>query len=189
MANPKTPNLGLNKIDRTSPSTTTFNTKTYLDDNADVIDEKFDVTAGHKHDGTAGNGPKLTASALANGAATDAVIGNRTVDQAIAAALADTGSVTQLLSFMAKTLKSVKGTENWKDEAATTLAAAYAHATNTSNPHNVTAAQIGAETPAGAQAKADNARKDSAKEFVLEVRTSDPASPVVGRIWYRSDLE
>ncbi|MCS7463374.1 hypothetical protein N0M98_25035 [Paenibacillus doosanensis] len=34
----------------------------------------------------------------------------------------------------------------------------------------------------------DNARKDSTKEFVLEVRTSDPASPAIGRMWLRSDL-
>lgn len=32
------------------------------------------------------------------------------------------------------------------------------------------------------------ARANSAQPFVVEVRTSDPVSPVVGRIWFRSDL-
>ncbi len=39
MANPKTPNLGLNKIDRTSPSTTYFDLEKYIDQNADSVDE------------------------------------------------------------------------------------------------------------------------------------------------------
>ncbi|WP_274363704.1 hypothetical protein [Paenibacillus thermotolerans] len=59
MVNPTTPNIGLNKVDRSSPSTTTFNTKPIIDDNAEIIDGLFEETTGHKHDGTAGNGPKL----------------------------------------------------------------------------------------------------------------------------------
>ncbi|MDR6883013.1 hypothetical protein [Bacillus sp. 3255] len=38
MANPTTPNLGLKKIDRSSPATTTFNTKPIIDDNMDILD-------------------------------------------------------------------------------------------------------------------------------------------------------
>ena len=34
----------------------------------------------------------------------------------------------------------------------------------------------------------DSKREDSTSEFRLEVRTSDPASPAIGRMWYRSDL-
>ncbi|RRJ66937.1 hypothetical protein EHV15_31430 [Paenibacillus oralis] len=38
MANPITPNLGLNKIDRTSPETTYFDLEKYVDQNADKVD-------------------------------------------------------------------------------------------------------------------------------------------------------
>lgn len=38
MTNPVTPNIGLNKIDRTSPSTTYFDLEKYIDQNADAID-------------------------------------------------------------------------------------------------------------------------------------------------------
>lgn len=34
----------------------------------------------------------------------------------------------------------------------------------------------------------DSKRDDSTSEFRLEVRTSDPTSPAIGRMWYRSDL-
>lgn len=39
MTNPVTPNIGLNKIDRTSPSTTYFDLEKYIDQNADAIDQ------------------------------------------------------------------------------------------------------------------------------------------------------
>lgn len=38
MKNPVTPNIGLNKIDRTSPSTTYFDLEKYIDQNADAVD-------------------------------------------------------------------------------------------------------------------------------------------------------
>ncbi|WP_088832647.1 hypothetical protein [Paenibacillus tyrfis] len=38
MANPKTPNLQLNKVDRSSPSTTYFDTKSLIDENMELID-------------------------------------------------------------------------------------------------------------------------------------------------------
>lgn len=44
------------------------------------------------------------------------------------------------------------------------------------------------ESPVGAQMKADVTRKDGTKEFIVEVRTSDPVSPAIGRMWVRSDL-
>ncbi len=83
VATPKTTNLGLNKVDRSSPTTTTFNTKTLLDDNADILDGKFGIsTDGHKHDGTAGNGPKLGSAALADGAVGTAALAAKGVTQA-----------------------------------------------------------------------------------------------------------
>lgn len=38
MTNPVTPNIGLNKIDRTSPTTTYFDLEKYIDQNADTVD-------------------------------------------------------------------------------------------------------------------------------------------------------
>jgi len=38
MTNPVTPNIGLNKIDRASPSTTYFDLEKYIDQNADAVD-------------------------------------------------------------------------------------------------------------------------------------------------------
>ncbi|MGG1519538.1 hypothetical protein ABE504_29325 [Paenibacillus oryzisoli] len=38
MATPTTPNLGLNKVDRSSPTTTYVNLKTLIDDNMDALD-------------------------------------------------------------------------------------------------------------------------------------------------------
>jgi len=38
MTNPVTPNIGLNKIDRTSPATTYFDLEKYIDQNADTVD-------------------------------------------------------------------------------------------------------------------------------------------------------
>ncbi|WP_163854651.1 SufD family Fe-S cluster assembly protein [Paenibacillus elgii] len=38
MAYPKTPNLQLNKVDRSSPNTMLFNTKPLIDDNVDILD-------------------------------------------------------------------------------------------------------------------------------------------------------
>jgi hypothetical protein len=34
----------------------------------------------------------------------------------------------------------------------------------------------------------DNIRADNTKPFIVEVRTSDPVSPSIGQIWFRSDL-
>jgi len=43
-------------------------------------------------------------------------------------------------------IKKITGTTNWYDAPTTTLAAAKSHMDSTSNPHNVTAAQVGAPT-------------------------------------------
>lgn len=60
------------------------------------------------------------------------------------------------------------------------------------NPHGITAADIGAVTTEDAttiaQTEAANIKKDGTKALVVEVRTSDPASPAIGQMWLRSDL-
>lgn len=82
-----------------------------------------------------------------------------------------------------------------------------AHTTSTANPHSVTAAQVGAYTTSQAdsnfaaaghnhdsryytQSAADSRyyQPDGNDSFVLETRTTDPASPAVGQMWLRTDL-
>ena len=46
---------------------------------------------------------------------TDVNIGNRTVDQGIAAPVSNTGTLTQLFSFLAKIIKAITGKANWYD--------------------------------------------------------------------------
>ncbi|MGD9644024.1 MAG: hypothetical protein AB7V08_15000, partial [Elusimicrobiales bacterium] len=59
---------------------------------------------------------------LRSGAVTDDIIGSRTVDQNIAAVESNTGTLTQLLSWIVKHIKAVKGSvTNWYDAAASTI--------------------------------------------------------------------
>ena len=52
---------------------------------------------------------------------TDAKIGNRTIDQGIATAVSNTGTLTQLFSFLAKIIKGITGKTNWYDAPTKTL--------------------------------------------------------------------
>lgn len=112
----KTSNLNLNK-----PDGTDIVDIANLNANMDIIDGKLGTT-GHDHTGTAGNGPKITSTGLAAGAADDVAIGSRTVNQALASP-ANTGTITQLLSWMAGRNKAITGGTNWYDAPAITLAA------------------------------------------------------------------
>lgn len=112
----QTPNLNLNKPDGTDVVDIAD-----LNANMDIIDAKLG-TAGHDHSGTAGNGPKITSTGLANGAATDTVIGNRTItDTLTAVAAADTP--TNLFSKLGYMIKSITGKSNWYTLPAITLEA------------------------------------------------------------------
>ncbi|CQR58438.1 phage tail-collar fiber domain-containing protein [Paenibacillus riograndensis] len=121
------------------------------------VTAKFNVSTGHKHTGVAGDGPKITASGLADssvgtaqlgakvvtqakigdkavgagqlmdGAATDTIIGNRTISDA-AAPTGDTGTPTTLLGLLANMIKSITGKSSWRTAPATTLEAAKVHA-------------------------------------------------------------
>jgi hypothetical protein len=53
---------------------------------------------------------------------TDLEIGTRTIDQGIAATVSNTGTLTQLFSFLAKTLKGITGKSNWYDAPVKTIA-------------------------------------------------------------------
>ncbi|WP_438431981.1 pyocin knob domain-containing protein [Gorillibacterium sp. sgz500922] len=195
MAAPKTTNLGLNKVDRTSPSTTTFNTKTLIDDNADLIDAKFGTaTDGHKHDGTAGNGPKLGSSAIADGAVGTAALGAKSVTQAkigdkvVAAAqladgaatdtvigsrtisdtvapTADSGAPTTLFGWLANMIKQITGKTSWRTTPAITLEATKAHVDATAAHGSTSAATAGTIMQRDASGRAKVAAPSAADDI------------------------
>ena len=59
----------------------------------------------------------LQADNLEEDSVTDDIIGNRTVSQDIADTSANTGKLTQLLSWIVKEIKAIKGTDDWKESA------------------------------------------------------------------------
>lgn len=130
----QTPNLSLNK-----PEGTDVVNIDDLNANMDVLDAKLGIS-GHNHNGTAGNGPKITSAALAAGAANDSVIGSRTVNQALASP-ANAGTLTQLLSWLAGRIKAITGATNWFDAPAATLAQLWALFGTSGHSHNGTAGQ------------------------------------------------
>jgi len=69
--------------------------------------------------------------------------GSRTIDPAQAPS-SNSGTLRQLLDWFANRIKAILGTTNWYDTPPATLQDAKDHFNNTSNPHNVTAAQTGA---------------------------------------------
>ena len=96
------------------------------------LDAKMHATTGHGHTAAAGDAPKIAASGLAAGAATDTVLGDRTVDPATATAYSLAGAVTQHLSWLTKSIKALKGVAgNWYDAASATIEGIWAkfHAT------------------------------------------------------------
>jgi hypothetical protein len=137
-----------------------------------AIWDKFHDSSGHTHTATGSNGPKITATGLAAGAANDAALGNRTANPDIADAYSLTGTLTQHISWITKAIKAVKGTvTNWYDAPATTLSAAKAHQ-DAAAPHS------GHETPTGAQAKVDAhvAASDPHSQYALDTDLANHAS-------------
>lgn len=52
---------------------------------------------------------------------TDSNIGNRTIEQGIAASVSNTGTLTQLFSFLAKAIKGITGKANWYEAPVKTI--------------------------------------------------------------------
>lgn len=153
MAVPKTPKLGLNKIDRSAPTTTTFNLKTYVDDNMDAIDNAVGA-------------PNGLASLGADGTIPDTQIpASVTRDTELAAHAGSTTSV----------------------HGATSAATADALMQRDVNGRAKVAAPAASDDIAR-KAEVDAIRSDGTKSFVVEIRTTDSAAPVVGQMWFRSDL-
>ncbi len=106
-----------------------------LNDNADILDQKLKEV-----ENKADNAPPNSVN--------DAAIGSRTPDQSQAPASPGTGTLTQLISWLANRIKTITGKTNWWDAPPTTLQAAKNHI-DAAAPHS------GHETPTGAQAKVD----------------------------------
>ncbi|AFM40344.1 hypothetical protein Desaci_1318 [Desulfosporosinus acidiphilus SJ4] len=153
-----TPNLDLYEVDPASDGSLTFNIQTMLNDNFDKIDSAIPAAQAAAQSYTDSKFP-VQASELSNGAATDAVIGNRTGDPTLASP-SSTGTMTQLFGWLMGRVKAISGTTNWYDPPDINLAALSAHKSR----HAIGGADvllpsdIGAETPSGAQAKAATAQ-------------------------------
>ena len=106
-----------------------------LNENADIIDQKLKEVEDKTN-----NAPADSVN--------DAAIGTRTPDQSQAPASPGTGTLTQLVSWLANRIKTITGKTNWWDAPPTTLQAAKNHI-DAAAPHS------GHETPSGAQAKVD----------------------------------
>lgn len=93
------------------------------------------------------DGAVVTAK-IADGAVSDTKIGNRTLDQGTATPYANSGSLTQVLSWIVKRLKEILGTANWSDAVPITLSALANHASRhaSTGPDPITPAAIGAAT-------------------------------------------
>lgn len=103
------------------------------------------------------------------------------------------GKLSQWVSWFTNRIKAITGTTNWYDAPPTTLTTANSHITNTSNPHNVTTAQIGAApvaspgltgTPTAPTATAGtNTTQIATTAFVLgQAGTATPLVDGVGAI-------
>lgn len=84
------------------------------------FDSELHATTGHNHTGVAGEGPKLGAASLSNGAATDTIIGNRTVTDSTAPT-GDSGTLTNLFSWLGNIIKGITGELSWRTAASISL--------------------------------------------------------------------
>ncbi len=93
-----------------------------LNSNSDALDGKFGASSGHGHTGAAGDGPKIGSGGLAAGAATDTVIGSRTVSDTNAPT-GDSGTPTTLFGWLANMIKAITGGATWRTLPGMTIAA------------------------------------------------------------------
>jgi hypothetical protein len=118
-----TTKLGLYYPDTATDGENVFNTDTMLRDNWVKLDGLFHETTGHDHSGAAGKGPKIGTAGLVAGAATDAIIGNRTITDSTAQTAGAAATATTLLGQIGNMIKGITGKANWYTSPATTLEA------------------------------------------------------------------
>ena len=147
---------------------------------ADHVHKAFDSVAPANVGSTASPGSSTIAArrdhvhALEDGVVTDAKIGDRTIDDADHPT-GNTGKLTTLLGWIAHMIKSITGKSDWRTAPVITLETLAAHKGRhaTGGADALTPADIGAETPAGAQAKAEAAA--GAVQAELDAHLSDYA--------------
>lgn len=101
-----------------------------LENDIDSINRMFDPETEHSPGVPGGIGE----GNIQPGAATDAIIGERTIDQYIQDTYTSTGPLGKLLSLLGKTIKALKGTANWYDDTPDTIQGIHARvAANTTN--------------------------------------------------------
>ena len=88
-----------------------------IEQDIDTIMRMFDPLTTHEDGSAGGIGPDN----IKAGAISDTLVGDRTIDPAIADAYSNTGTLTKLFSWLAKALKALKGTTNWYDAPADTI--------------------------------------------------------------------
>lgn len=95
------------------------------------VPAQFDTTTGHDHDGT--NSKRVSPGNI-----------NTVVNQSITDTTSDNGTLSQMLSWIVKSIRAITGKADWKTAPATTLETAHTHITTTSgNPHNVNKSDVG----------------------------------------------
>ena len=170
-----TPKLGIKKpLGNETVSRAAFN------ENWDIIDQNaasqddFDT---HK-----------TASVLdhPDGSVTDAKIGNRTISDT-AAPTGDTGTPTNLWSWLAYMIKAITGKSSWRTAPATTLEAAKAHMDATTGVHGATSVAtpntIVQRDPAGRfKAAAPLEPDDVARKAEVDAKVSKTGDVITGLI-------
>lgn len=119
------PNLGLNNWNGTD-----YVKRAEIDENFQKIDNEFHATTGHGHTGAAGDGPKITSSGLASSAATDVVIGNRTITDTTAQTAGAAATLTVLLGQIGNALKAITGKANWYTAPTASLESIYTALSN-----------------------------------------------------------
>lgn len=88
-----------------------------IENDVDKIMRMFDPDTEHAPGIPGGIG----AGNIQANAVTDAIVGERTINQAIADAYTNTGTISKLLSLLAKTIKALKGTANWHTATTDTI--------------------------------------------------------------------
>ncbi|WP_341348567.1 phage tail protein [Paenibacillus sp. FSL H3-0469] len=111
----------------------------------------------------------ITAGAGGAGSATDTVIGSRTILDTTAPT-GDSGTITNLLGWLANTVKSITGKSSWRTAPATTLEAAKAHADDATRHLN-----------AADRAAISGAIPSSQRNVANGVAALDNASLIVGQ--------
>jgi len=99
-----------------------------------------------------------------------------------------TASVWLVLSWLANRLAAITGQPRWSDDPPTTIKKLQEHVNNTSNPHKVTAQQIGAVTVEEFNNHHHDSRYTRARNGArnIWVQTSAPSGASDGDIWIRA---